>query len=302
MHARCSPTSARWSRTSATSTGRRARRIATWEGGKGALLDEILGDRDVIADSDQGKSFRAFWDFLMSPQRQEELSELIARVFALDPVKELAPDRRFLRIHYDWLAAGEVTQRTVARLSAELRRFLDDKAWLENRRIMEILREIEGRALDVRGAPPEGTVMELDEMAPDIRLVMDRPLFAPPLRPQDPVDDRVVERRGHRRGRAVRPRLCRQGGARRQIRRLLQRRGQVSLAEVAAAHPLEHGLAELIAYLSLASEDPAAVDRRTAPGDHRLERRRGPDAAGASVPLVIFARPVSLAKDAGAAS
>jgi flagellar motility protein MotE (MotC chaperone) len=39
-------------------------RIALWEGSKGALLEEIMGERDAIADSDQGKSFRAFWDFL----------------------------------------------------------------------------------------------------------------------------------------------------------------------------------------------------------------------------------------------
>ena len=53
-------------------------RIALWEGGKGTLLEEIFGERDVIADSDQGRSFRAFWDFLMSPARQEELTELLA--------------------------------------------------------------------------------------------------------------------------------------------------------------------------------------------------------------------------------
>jgi len=41
------------------------------------LLDDILGNRDVISDSDQGKSFRAIWDFLMSPDRQSELTELI---------------------------------------------------------------------------------------------------------------------------------------------------------------------------------------------------------------------------------
>lgn len=50
-------------------------RIALWEGSKGELLAEIMGERDAIADSDQGRSFRAFWDFLMSSQRQEELSE-----------------------------------------------------------------------------------------------------------------------------------------------------------------------------------------------------------------------------------
>jgi hypothetical protein len=41
-------------------------RIALWEGAKGALLEEIMGERDAIGDSDQGRSFRAFRDFLMS--------------------------------------------------------------------------------------------------------------------------------------------------------------------------------------------------------------------------------------------
>jgi hypothetical protein len=48
--------------------------VALWEGGKGALLEEIISERDSIAESDQGKSFRAFWDFLMSARRQEELT------------------------------------------------------------------------------------------------------------------------------------------------------------------------------------------------------------------------------------
>src|SRR5260370_40518751 len=57
-------------------------RIAGWDDGKGPLLEEIFGQRDAIADSDQGKSFRAFWDFLMSPTRQEELSRLLQEEFA----------------------------------------------------------------------------------------------------------------------------------------------------------------------------------------------------------------------------
>jgi hypothetical protein len=52
----------------------RARAHRLWEGSKGALLEEIMGERDAIADSDQGRSFRAFWDFLMSSRRQEELT------------------------------------------------------------------------------------------------------------------------------------------------------------------------------------------------------------------------------------
>jgi hypothetical protein len=135
-------------------------RIALWDGSKGALLQDILGERDLIDESDQGRSFRAFWDFLMSRDRQDELSALLDRVLQLEPVAGLAPDPRLRRVHYDWLEAGEQTQRTVALLSQQLRRFLDDQAWLENRRIMDILRGIEVGALAVR-TPPGGRVHAL---------------------------------------------------------------------------------------------------------------------------------------------
>ena len=67
-------------------------RIALWDGSKGALLQDILGERDLIDESDQGRSFRAFWDFLMSRDRQDELSALLDRVLQLEPVAGLAPD------------------------------------------------------------------------------------------------------------------------------------------------------------------------------------------------------------------
>ena len=35
-------------------------KIAGWQGGKGELLDDVLGSRETIADSDQGRSFQAF--------------------------------------------------------------------------------------------------------------------------------------------------------------------------------------------------------------------------------------------------
>jgi hypothetical protein len=64
--------------------------------------------------------------------RQEKLTALLDRALALPPVRELRSDVRLRRVHYDWLEAGEHTQRTVAQLSQQLRRFLDDQAWLEN--------------------------------------------------------------------------------------------------------------------------------------------------------------------------
>jgi flagellar motility protein MotE (MotC chaperone) len=131
-------------------------KIATWDGTKGALLEQIFGDRDVIVDSDQGKSFKAFWDFLMSSRSQEEFTSLLEKVFSMDAVKSIAEDRRLRRIHFDWLEAGEHTQRTVASLSQQLRRYLDNQAYLENKRIMEILDSIAKKALQVKECIPSG--------------------------------------------------------------------------------------------------------------------------------------------------
>ena len=234
-------------------------RIAFWEGSKGALLDDVMGERDAIADSDQGRSFRAFWDFLLSGRRQEELTGLLDRVLALPPVAELGPDARLRRVHYDWLEAGEHTQRTVALLSQQLRRFLDDQAWLENRRIMDLLRSIESRSLALRESPPAGDVMTIAEAAADIELPFERPLHAPPLKAviaeralqagDDDVDPAALY------GQVVvdKARLDRH------VRQVLQSRTQVTLRELIDGQPLEQGLAELVTYLQLGSEAYEAV-------------------------------------------
>ena len=235
-------------------------RIALWDGGRGTLLAEILGEREAIENSDQGRSFRAFWDFLMSSSRQEELSELLSRVLRLPAIISTTPDLRMRRIHHDWLTAGEQAQRTVALLSQQLRRFLDDKMLLENRRIMEIIHQVEENALGVRDNPPQGgQFFEISETSPSIELPMERTLFSLPYKPDllsevlelgaDDVESDALYSQV-----VVDPaRLLTH------IRRALQHKVQVSLAEIIREYPLEHGLAELVTYVALACDDPRCV-------------------------------------------
>lgn len=98
-----------------------------------------MGERDAIGDSDQGRSFRAFWDFLMSSRRQEELSTARPDPPICPPWLRSRPEPRTRRVHHDWLEAGEHTQRMVAQLSQQLRH-LNDRAFQENRHILELLR------------------------------------------------------------------------------------------------------------------------------------------------------------------
>jgi len=87
----------------------------------------MFGERDIITDSDQGRSFRAFWSSAFQSPSGGTLRPA-GCAMALPAVEALKPDGRLRRVHYDWLEAGENTQRTVAQLSEQLRRFLDDQS------------------------------------------------------------------------------------------------------------------------------------------------------------------------------
>jgi flagellar motility protein MotE (MotC chaperone) len=268
-------------------------RIALWEGGKGALLEEIIGERDLIAESDQGRSFRAFWDFLMSSRRQEELSQLLERVLTLKPVMELKPDARTRRLHYDWLEAGEHTQRTVAQLSQQLRRFLDDQAWLENRRIMDILHGIEAKALALREQPPIGEFTDIAEIVAEIELPMERPLYTPALKTV--ISDAELESGDVDLDTAIlysqividKARLVYN------VRLALQDRTQITLGELCEMQPLQNGLSELVAYLQLCGEGfKAVVDEGTTDAIiwHSVDNDGEKHARQARLPRVIFVR------------
>jgi Protein of unknown function (DUF3375) len=225
-------------------------RIAQWDGSKGELLGEVFGERDLITASDQGASFRAFWEVLSSVSSQDELTERLGRVLALEPITALGADRRIRRIHHDWFNAGDHTQRTVAGLTAQLRRFIDDKTWLENRRIIEILRTIEQHAIAIRDQPPATRFMSIASFAAEIALPMERRL-ANPLNATSISVDLLVDPLD-----ADLTALFADSGIDTkvladQVDDLLVDHSQISLAEVCIAHPLVAGLAELLAYLQL---------------------------------------------------
>lgn len=266
------------------------------DGAKGALLQEIMGERDAIGDSDQGKSFRAFWDFLMSQSRQDELTQLLDRVLQLPPVAALSPDLRLKRVHYDWLEAGEQAQRTVAQLSQQLRRFLDDKVWLENRRIMDILHGIEAKALALRDAPPVGHVMTMADLAASVDLPMERPLYNPPIKPV--IANAALEEGDADVDAAALFSQIRvdKAALASHIRQSLQTRAQISLAQLLEARPLQQGLGELVAYMQLASESASVVvDESTLESVEWLAHDSAQDLPAlvkrrARMPRVIFVR------------
>lgn len=223
--------------------------IAQWEGSKGELLDELFTNRSGITETDQGRSFRAFYDLLLSSERQAELSELLDRLHQIHTIPEL--DQRLARVNYDWIDASERIQTTVRRLSEQLRRFLDDQVWMENRRVFDLIHGIELHALQVREELETPVTMELDDSAVTVVLPMERPLYQRTRTAGlDPTPIKVGS------GDLDHASLFEQLHVDRDelLRSVLGRLGPTGVAhldDVIADRPLEHGLAELVGYLSL---------------------------------------------------
>lgn len=237
-------------------------RIATWDGAKGDLLAQLVGDRSDIAESDQGHSFQAFYEYLLSESRQHELAELLKRVSALD---ELEIDHRASLIHHDWSEAAERAQRTVRQISEQLRRFLDDNVWLENRRVLDLVRRVEAVAIDVRDAPPE-IGLEVDEPGVAIALPFERPLYRPP-------SDAAVESLippAHEDADAA-PLFFQafidQAKLLDNIRATLPESSEALLSDIISMHPIEQGAAEIVSYLAI---DEADVDIEFDDGDQTV--------------------------------
>lgn len=270
--------------------GEMRERIATSTRPKGALLEEIFGETDHIHRSDQGKSFSAFWEFLMSPARQDELRERLRAVHALEAIREL-PREDFVRnIPPMLLDAGEKVHGTVAQLIEQLRRFVDDHAHLENRRILDLVHEIEAHAVALKTmAPTETDFATLDGLAPELVLPMCRSMYRPP---SNSVLDGAPIEEGTAELNLVA--LFKQASVdekrlRTHIADLLKSRSQVTLADIAQAYPPEQGLAEVVTYLRIAANEGAPVDDEITEtimlpaADSRPERQ-------VRIPRVIFTR------------
>src|SRR6478609_3590451 len=233
--------------------------IATWDGTQGELLESIFDNQQDISSSLQGRTFQGFWDYLMSPQLRTELQDLLQRATRIEALTNAESLNALANLHQDWLPAVEQTQATVRQLSQQMRRLLDDKVFLENKRIMQLIRRIESGALGTREAPPSGAFMEIDAPSVDVVLPFERPLYEPSRKvlvddAVETADDADVDASA-----LFGQFFVDKERLRANIDAVLAGTEQATLAEVTAAYHLSQGLAEVVAYYQLATESDWAT-------------------------------------------
>ncbi len=230
---------------------------------KGSLVEYVLDADGELKSSDQGRSFYAFWDFLMAPSQHDQLYTLLDELRHLPDLQSLARTDDVLRHLPAYLiTAGEQVIQSNFRIAEQLRRLLDEEARAESRRVRELALHIKQQARQVMHVMPnEETFFEL-EGAPEISLVMERSLWEPAqtipidkLPTQANVDDlsAIDFTRLHTQFYIDQARL------RERVEHMLEVRPECTLADLLEHYPLEKGLSELLAYCTIAARGSSHV-------------------------------------------
>jgi cell division protein FtsB len=227
---------------------------------KGELVGYMLDADAELRDSDQGRSFYAFWEFLMSPARQDALAELLEQIYGLSALDELVDQHPLLRrLTRTLIDAGEKIVQSNYRLAEQVRRLLDDRTQAESRRAAELIAEIKQHALRIVAQPPADDPFAELEGTPAVQLVMERPLWSPRAEVQldlQPILEAAGELDESSLQLLYRQFYVDESLLRRQIETVLEHQPTCTLGEILDRFPAQKGLAEILGYLSIAAGDP----------------------------------------------
>ncbi|MGK5092306.1 DUF3375 domain-containing protein [Deltaproteobacteria bacterium TL4] len=232
------------------------------ERSKGKILDDVFREHDQIRESDQGKSFRAFWEFLMSPHHQNELKALLGKVLSISELQELENEAFLEGFAENLLDAGESVYSSYNLITEQLRQYLESQIHVENRRIMELIHDIERQALAVKDLDRRKLPgLKFQSRKPNVSFPMSKILFTHPKRPL--IDDNPIYAGASELNLAA---LYPEGSVDEKrllsnIKGALTDKVSISMPDLFQYYPIVDGLAEVLTYFRFAvyREVPATV-------------------------------------------
>src|SRR5690606_14601760 len=227
------------------------------EGSRGDVLEKVFSGIDMIAESEAGKSFRAFWRLLTDPERalafEAALDQLLSRDFAHKLERH---ERRFLmQLTRALLDNGGEVHESLQHFARGLKQFVQSRAYQEQRRLNQLLGEAQRQALvareDIRPTADIGQSLELTSA--NLRSLAQWQLH-------DPSRDRLHS--GIARAAEAEISLEAVGELlaqseidfrrlREQVAAMLKEQAQVSIGQLLAHYPAEQGLGSVVGLLAL---------------------------------------------------
>jgi hypothetical protein len=157
------------------------------------------------------------------------------------------------------LHASKITK-VSSKLIEQLRRFIDDRVWIENKKILELCKSIEKTALEIKeDAPTKRDFYAMTGSGVRVESVFEKGLYQPKMQTKflqeiKEEDESLIDLEGFYELFYVDEALLQNN-----INTLLQRYEQVTLQKVVEQFPISKGISELIGYLSLVQKSEDAI-------------------------------------------
>ncbi|HUB88183.1 MAG TPA: DUF3375 domain-containing protein [Dyella sp.] len=266
-------------------------RIIDDEGERGDVLDRLFEGVDVIAESEAGRSFNAFWALLNDVEQSAQLDAALESVLSRGFAKKLQRhERQFLRgLTGVMLERGGHVHEVLQQFARSLRGFVQSRGYLEQRRLNQLLKQAQAEALQLRDS------VSVRQRTPyTLQLTTSRLRSLSQWRLHDPrntqVDGSIVRSEGAAISLDSVGELVAQSeidfrSLRRDLHELLADHAQLSIGQVLDRRPAEQGLGSVVGYLSLATRHGVL-----AKDQHEAVSWKGGDGQWrhARIPLVWF--------------
>lgn len=234
-------------------------RIMDGDGNRGEVLDSLFADIDLIAESEAGRTFSAFWRLLTDPEQAAILEESLDSVMSREFVGALdIRERRFLlRLTRNLLEQGGAVHEVLQTFARSLKQFVQSREYLEQRRVNQLLKEAQRAALAIKDEvkATESLEYSLELTSSRLRSLSQWVLYDPSLQAQPgamregepaPIDLESV-------GELVAQSEIDFRTLKEHVRSLLERRGQASIGDVLERFPAAQGLGSVVGLLALGS-------------------------------------------------
>ena len=228
---------------------------------KGDLLAYTFDALDEVKSSSQGKSFYAFWEFLLAREMQSELDSLITELFQTLKEKNIDIDDDFLQNMVKYLyESGRKVYQTNDKMAEKLSRIIRENEISRLDNTKRIVQGIKNNLIEItkKRKKPEVSLVVDDGM--EIRIPFDRKITFEQSESTEydfaPASDNISIEQLEELGKVFDNVYIDRKVLLNNIHESMRGRSQVTLSDVVQQYPLKQGLPELFAYLGVLNQFP----------------------------------------------
>lgn len=232
------------------------------EQNKGAIVGFAFEAYDALRNSNQGKSFYAFWDFLISRAGQQNWKDMTEQLLELLKDRDIEADELFLQnIKSLLLEQGKSVYDANDKMAEKLSRIITEKEIARHKRLRQQIGNIKEMIFDLMDEEVQCGLFV--EEGPDIKMVMERKLqfeqkktvvtIKQPITAAEEITD------PERFSRIINSTHIDKKKLWQKVEQALKYKPTATLKEIVELQPLENGLAEIVGYYSFLRDKSSRV-------------------------------------------